>query len=102
MKGAIELQPDDGPRSSLGIGPGSDDAMEPRQEFARRFVEGIGKLAGNTLGDRWKKTIGLATRMFKATGLGGTQSVDQRVGQYQVARVEITRATAAENVGEKK
>ncbi|RRT31995.1 hypothetical protein B296_00057367 [Ensete ventricosum] len=50
--GAIELQPDDGPRSSLGIGPGSDDAMGPRREFARRFVEEIEKLAGNTPGDR--------------------------------------------------
>ncbi|RWW75315.1 hypothetical protein BHE74_00016669 [Ensete ventricosum] len=67
----MELQPDDGLRSSLGIGPGSDDAVEPRREFARRFAEGIEKLAGNTLGDRWKKTIGLTTRMPKAAGLGG-------------------------------
>ncbi|RRT35643.1 hypothetical protein B296_00032622 [Ensete ventricosum] len=67
MTGAIELQPDDGPRSSLGIGPGSDDAMGPRQEFARRFTEGIRKLAGNTLGDRRKKTIGLVARMSEAT-----------------------------------
>ncbi|RRT80567.1 hypothetical protein B296_00008866 [Ensete ventricosum] len=37
MTGAIELQQDDGSRSILGIGPGSD--------------EGIEKLAGNTLGD---------------------------------------------------
>ncbi|RWV93988.1 hypothetical protein GW17_00043514, partial [Ensete ventricosum] len=27
MTGAMKLQPDDGPRSSLGIGPGLDDAV---------------------------------------------------------------------------
>ncbi|RRT41857.1 hypothetical protein B296_00026813 [Ensete ventricosum] len=27
MTGAMELQPDDGPRSSLSIGPGSDDVV---------------------------------------------------------------------------
>ncbi|RWW75011.1 hypothetical protein BHE74_00016980 [Ensete ventricosum] len=55
MIGVMELQPDDELRSSLGIGLGSDDAVEPRREFARRFAEGIGKLVGNTSGDRWKK-----------------------------------------------
>ncbi|RWV95780.1 hypothetical protein GW17_00041562 [Ensete ventricosum] len=29
----------------------SDDAMGSRRKFARRFVEGIGKLAGNVKGD---------------------------------------------------
>ncbi|RRT49471.1 hypothetical protein B296_00011629 [Ensete ventricosum] len=67
----MELQPDDGPRSSLGIGPGSDNAVEPRREFAMRFTEGIRKLDGNTPGDRWKNTIGLDARMSEATGLGG-------------------------------
>ncbi|RRT39486.1 hypothetical protein B296_00028386 [Ensete ventricosum] len=71
MTGAIELQPDDRPRSSLGIGPGLDDAMGPHQEFARRFAEGIGKFAGNTPGDRQKKTIGLIARMLEAVGLAG-------------------------------
>ncbi|RWV91472.1 hypothetical protein BHE74_00035845 [Ensete ventricosum] len=69
MTGAIELQPDDGPRSSLGIGPGSNDVVRPRREFSRRFTEGIGKLAGNTSGDRLKKTGRLITRMWEATGL---------------------------------
>ncbi|RWV91396.1 hypothetical protein GW17_00046318 [Ensete ventricosum] len=68
----MKLQPDDGPRSSLGIGPGSDDVVRPRREFARRFIEGIKKLAGNTLGDRQKKTIGLAARMPEAAGLSGS------------------------------
>ncbi|RWV97738.1 hypothetical protein GW17_00039454 [Ensete ventricosum] len=52
----IESCEDDGPRSSLGIGPISNDAVGPHWEFARRFTERIGKLAGNTLGDRQKKT----------------------------------------------
>ncbi|RZR86308.1 hypothetical protein BHM03_00013488 [Ensete ventricosum] len=34
-------------------------------KFARRFVEGIGKLARNTLGDHWKKTGRLATRILE-------------------------------------
>ncbi|RZR73545.1 hypothetical protein BHM03_00025433 [Ensete ventricosum] len=51
----MKLQPDDGPRYSLGIGPSSDDAMGSRRKFARRFAEGIGKLAGNAKGDRRKK-----------------------------------------------
>ncbi|RRT34747.1 hypothetical protein B296_00040821 [Ensete ventricosum] len=54
---------------SLGIGPGSDDAVGSRQEFARRFAEGIGKLVGNMKGDCRKKTKGLITRMQEATGL---------------------------------
>ncbi|RZS01510.1 hypothetical protein BHM03_00031382, partial [Ensete ventricosum] len=62
----------------LGIGLGSDDAVGPRREFARRFAEGIWKLAGNTLGDRWKKTIELTVRMPEAIELSGRQlSVDE-------------------------
>ncbi|RZR92776.1 hypothetical protein BHM03_00021118 [Ensete ventricosum] len=57
---AERLAGNDGPRSSLGIGPGSDDAVRPRREFARRFAEGIGKLAGNTSGDCRKKIGKLA------------------------------------------
>ncbi|RRT32013.1 hypothetical protein B296_00032581 [Ensete ventricosum] len=65
----MKLQPDNGPRSSLGIGPSLDDAMGPRQEFAMRFAEGIGKLTESTLGDHRKKTRLLATRMLEVTGL---------------------------------
>ncbi|RWV82277.1 hypothetical protein GW17_00056234, partial [Ensete ventricosum] len=54
----MKLQLDDGPRSSLGIRPGSDDAVEPHREFARRFVEKIRKLVGNTPGDHRKNTRG--------------------------------------------
>ncbi|RRT32299.1 hypothetical protein B296_00042332 [Ensete ventricosum] len=71
MTGAIELQPDDGPRSSLGIRPGSDNVVGPRWEFSRRFTEGIGELVENTPGDRRKKTIGLTVRIPKAVRLVG-------------------------------
>ncbi|RZS20859.1 hypothetical protein BHM03_00053416 [Ensete ventricosum] len=70
MTGAMELQPDNGPRSSLGIGPSSDDAVEHHREFARRFAKGIEKLAGNMLGNRRKKTIGLTVRISETVGLG--------------------------------
>ncbi|RWW44286.1 hypothetical protein BHE74_00049963 [Ensete ventricosum] len=56
MTGAMKLQPDNGPRSSLVIELGLDDVVGPRWEFARRFAEGIGKLAGSTPGDHRKKT----------------------------------------------
>ncbi|RWW08765.1 hypothetical protein GW17_00027779 [Ensete ventricosum] len=51
MTGSVELQPDNGPRSSLSIESGFERCGGFRWEFARRFVEGIGKLAGNTPGD---------------------------------------------------
>ncbi|RZR71768.1 hypothetical protein BHM03_00007156 [Ensete ventricosum] len=40
-------------------------------DLARRFAEGIGKLAGNTLGDHWKKTERLTTRMTEVARLAG-------------------------------
>ncbi|RRT49714.1 hypothetical protein B296_00052197 [Ensete ventricosum] len=55
MAESMELQPDDGPRKSLGIGPSSDDAVGSCRKFARRFGERIGKLAGNMKGDRRKE-----------------------------------------------
>ncbi|RWW60294.1 hypothetical protein BHE74_00032730 [Ensete ventricosum] len=67
----MKLQPDDGQISSLGIGPGSDDAVGPRREFAKRFAEGIGKVTGNTPGDRQKKTGRPTARISKAARLAG-------------------------------
>ncbi|RZS17965.1 hypothetical protein BHM03_00050170 [Ensete ventricosum] len=52
MTGSIKLQPDGGPRYSLGIGPSSDDVVGSRWKFVRRFEEGIEKLTGNAKGDR--------------------------------------------------
>ncbi|RWW02117.1 hypothetical protein GW17_00034809 [Ensete ventricosum] len=68
---AMKLQLDDGSRSSLGIEPGSDDVVGPRREFARRFIEGIEKLARNMLRDHRKKTIGITARISEAAGLAG-------------------------------
>ncbi|RWV82571.1 hypothetical protein GW17_00055918 [Ensete ventricosum] len=65
------LAHDDGPRSSLGIGPGSDNALGLLQEFARRFAEGIRKLIGNTPGERREKIGRLTARMPEATRLAG-------------------------------
>ncbi|RWV83292.1 hypothetical protein GW17_00055126, partial [Ensete ventricosum] len=52
MTGSVKLQPDDGPRYSLGIGPSLNDVVGYCRKFVRRFTEGIGKLAGNAKGDR--------------------------------------------------
>ncbi|RWV87436.1 hypothetical protein GW17_00050567 [Ensete ventricosum] len=76
----MELQPDDGPRPSLGIGQGSDDVVEPRWEFARRFAEGIGKLARNMPGGHRKKTIGLTARMPEAVRLGRSSVLFKLIG----------------------
>ncbi|RZR71889.1 hypothetical protein BHM03_00008436 [Ensete ventricosum] len=58
--------------------PRSDNAMGPRREFARRFAEGIEKLAGNTSGDRWKKIGRLAAKMPETAGLAGGLVFTQR------------------------
>ncbi|RZR74192.1 hypothetical protein BHM03_00033385 [Ensete ventricosum] len=71
MIGAMELQPDDGPRSSLSIGSRFGRYSGISLEFARRFIEGIRKLVGNMSGDHRKKTIELIARMQEATGLAG-------------------------------
>ncbi|RWW50040.1 hypothetical protein BHE74_00043723 [Ensete ventricosum] len=54
MTRAIKLQPDDGIRSSLSIGSWFERCSGISSKFARRFVEGIRKLIGNTPGDHRK------------------------------------------------
>ncbi|RZS04578.1 hypothetical protein BHM03_00034932 [Ensete ventricosum] len=54
------------------------DAVGPRRDFARRFVEGIGKLAGNISRDHRKNTVGLTARMLEAAGLAGGLVFTQR------------------------
>ncbi|RWW48643.1 hypothetical protein BHE74_00045266 [Ensete ventricosum] len=71
MTGVMELQLDDGPRSSLSIGPGFGRCSGISLKFARRFAKGIGKLAGNTPGDHRKKIERLIARMSEAIGLAG-------------------------------
>ncbi|RRT34633.1 hypothetical protein B296_00047583 [Ensete ventricosum] len=72
MIGAMELQLADGPRSILSIGPAFGRCSGISLKFTRRFAEGIGKLAWNTLGDRRKKTGRLAAIMPEVIGLAGT------------------------------
>ncbi|RWW29612.1 hypothetical protein GW17_00005851, partial [Ensete ventricosum] len=60
-----------GQDQAWALGWGSDDAVGPRCEFARKFVEGIGKLVGNTSRDHRKKTKRLVARMWEAVGLAG-------------------------------
>ncbi|RRT33647.1 hypothetical protein B296_00046988 [Ensete ventricosum] len=60
--------------------------MGLRWEFARRFAEKIGKLTGNTSGDRRKKIIRLATRMPEAIGLTGLESLNQAPLFVELAR----------------
>ncbi|RZS23247.1 hypothetical protein BHM03_00056146 [Ensete ventricosum] len=78
MTGEMELQQDDGPRLSLSIGPGFGRCSGISLKFARRFAERITKRAGNTRGDRWKKTRRLTARMLEATGLAGGLVFTQR------------------------
>ncbi|RWW14785.1 hypothetical protein BHE74_00045183 [Ensete ventricosum] len=70
----MKLQPDNGPRSSFGIGPGLDDVVGPRREFATRFIEGIGKFIRSMLGDHRKKTGSLTARIPEVTGLAKVRS----------------------------
>ncbi|RZS01033.1 hypothetical protein BHM03_00030831 [Ensete ventricosum] len=55
MAESMKLQPDDGPRYNLGIGPSSNNLVGSHRKFARRFTEGIKKLVGNVKGDRSKE-----------------------------------------------
>ncbi|RZS18401.1 hypothetical protein BHM03_00050646, partial [Ensete ventricosum] len=67
----MELQLDNGPRSSLSIWPGFGRCSGISLKFTRRFAEGIGKLIGNMSGDCRKKIEKLVVRMLKAAGLAG-------------------------------
>ncbi|RWV94955.1 hypothetical protein GW17_00042460 [Ensete ventricosum] len=78
MTGEMKLQPNDGPRLSLSIGPGFGRCSGISPEFTRRFTEGIGKLARNMLGDCRKKTIGLTARIPEAARLTGGLVFTQR------------------------
>ncbi|RRT72187.1 hypothetical protein B296_00014394 [Ensete ventricosum] len=48
----MKLQPDDGPRSSLGIGRGSDDVVGSNRSLLRDSSKGL----GSSLGTRRKIT----------------------------------------------
>ncbi|RRT32716.1 hypothetical protein B296_00051762 [Ensete ventricosum] len=80
----MELQLDDGPRSSLSIGSGFRRCSGISRKFARRFIERIGKRAGNTPGDRRKRTKRLVARMSEAVRLVG----GDRISLYFHIRIE--------------
>ncbi|RWW35448.1 hypothetical protein BHE74_00059617, partial [Ensete ventricosum] len=61
----------DGVREFTRRRPRYRKIVEGSRKACREFAKGIGKLVGNTPGDYRKKTIGLATRMSKVTGLAG-------------------------------
>ncbi|RWV92213.1 hypothetical protein GW17_00045430 [Ensete ventricosum] len=75
----MELQPDDGPRSSLSIEPRFRRCSGISLEFVRRFAEGIGKLTGNMLGDCQKKTIGLVARILEVARLAGREPLFAKI-----------------------
>ncbi|RZR86588.1 hypothetical protein BHM03_00013814 [Ensete ventricosum] len=50
---------------------GSDDIVEAH----RKFAKGIGKLAGNMSGDRWRKIVRLIARMPEAVGFVKVRSL---------------------------
>ncbi|RWW01398.1 hypothetical protein GW17_00035560 [Ensete ventricosum] len=91
---AMELQPDDGPRSSLSIESGFERCSGISSKFARRFAEGIGKLVGNTSGDRRKKTGRLIARIPKATELVGAGRLNYRTQESGYFR-RLTRSGPA-------
>ncbi|RRT34454.1 hypothetical protein B296_00035510 [Ensete ventricosum] len=64
----------DGPRSSLSIGPGFGRCSGISSKFARRFAKGIRKLAGNMLENHRKKTKRLTARMPELARLAGVRS----------------------------
>ncbi|RWW85267.1 hypothetical protein BHE74_00006075 [Ensete ventricosum] len=70
MAGSIKLQPDDGPRYSLGIWLNSDDVVGSHRKFARRFVEGNRKLARNAKRDSRKEDRRTCRKI-----VGGCQSI---------------------------
>ncbi|RRT36281.1 hypothetical protein B296_00035878 [Ensete ventricosum] len=79
MTGSLELQPDNEPRSSLSIRPGFGRCSWILPKFARRFTEGIEKLAGNMSGDCRKKTERLTARMPEVAGLVGNSGGGQQL-----------------------
>ncbi|RRT37161.1 hypothetical protein B296_00043426 [Ensete ventricosum] len=57
----------------------SDDAVGSRRKFARRFAEGIGKLAGNTKGDHRKEDRRTCRKIA-----GGCRSIRESTGKLPI------------------
>ncbi|RRT35175.1 hypothetical protein B296_00017316 [Ensete ventricosum] len=84
MARSMKLQPDDGPRYSLGIGPSTDDAVGSHRKFARRFAEGIEKLTGNAKGDRQKEDRRTCHKI-----VGGYQSMQEAARELDYFNAHI-------------
>ncbi|RZS06504.1 hypothetical protein BHM03_00037161 [Ensete ventricosum] len=85
MIGAMELQPNDEPRSSLSIGPGFRRCSGISSEFARRFVRRDREARWEHVGRYRKKTIGLTARMPEAAKLVGDLRVNRPYPGVRVA-----------------
>ncbi|RZS09657.1 hypothetical protein BHM03_00040764 [Ensete ventricosum] len=68
----------DGAREFTERRPGLTERLSGKAEKLVRSWEGIKKLAGNTLGDHWRKTVRLAVRIPEAAGLAGAMIVPPR------------------------
>ncbi|RZS22400.1 hypothetical protein BHM03_00055170, partial [Ensete ventricosum] len=82
----------------------SYDALGPHREFARRFAEGIGKLAGNTPGDRRKKTIRLTVRLSEAVRLAGKKrkadkTLKKSKGKGRSGKAKIVKKDSTKDKG---
>ncbi|RRT41993.1 hypothetical protein B296_00052475, partial [Ensete ventricosum] len=88
VAGSMKLQPDDEPRYSLGIGSSSDDAVGFRWKFARRFTKEIGKLTGNTKGDRREEDQRTCRKIIG--GYRSMREAGQRKSQAGIRKVEGT------------
>ncbi|RRT33178.1 hypothetical protein B296_00038566, partial [Ensete ventricosum] len=66
----VQLEPDNGPRSSLSIGPGSDDVVGFTGSSPRDSPKGL----GSSIGTCWEKTRRLAASMPEITRLAKVRS----------------------------
>ncbi|RZR92269.1 hypothetical protein BHM03_00020514 [Ensete ventricosum] len=80
----MELQLDDGQRSSFSIGPGFRRCSGISPKFTRRFAEGIGKLIRNTPGDHRKKTGRLAVTIPEPIRLVGVLARPRRLARCEM------------------
>ncbi|RRT40072.1 hypothetical protein B296_00043032 [Ensete ventricosum] len=64
--------------------------------FARRFTEGIRKLAGNTPGDHRKKTERLTAIMSEAVGLTGVQVEIRKVEGTTSAKISVGKPSVSD------
>ncbi|RRT48747.1 hypothetical protein B296_00009697 [Ensete ventricosum] len=72
-------RPDIDPGSSLGIEPRFRRCGGSSPGVHLNFTEGIGKIARNTLGDRWRRTVRLVIRNTESCQIVGVRSLSLMV-----------------------